>query len=48
MEDKAIAVELTKLVVTQHKPSPGVDVFHVATDLLSIYRYILNDLQAKR
>jgi hypothetical protein len=44
METQAIAIELTKLVVAQSRPPIGADYFHLATDYLSIYRYILNDL----
>jgi hypothetical protein len=45
MENQAIAIELTKLVVaSQYRPPAGSDVFRVSTDLLSVYRYILNDL----
>ncbi len=44
METQAIAIELTKLVVAQTKPPIGADYFHLATDYLSGYRYILNDL----
>ncbi len=44
MENQAIAIELTKLVVAQSKAPIGADYFHLATDYLSIYRYILNDL----
>lgn len=46
MENQAIAVELTKLVVAA-RPSTSTDVFHICTDYLSVYRYILNDLHAK-
>ena len=45
MENQAIAIELTRLVVAHSRPSVGADYFHLATDYLSIYRYILEDLQ---
>lgn len=45
MENQAIAIELTKLVVAQSRPPVGADYFRLATDYLSIFRYILNDLQ---
>ncbi len=45
MENEAIAIELTKLVVGQSRPPVGADYFHLATDYLSVYRYVLNDLQ---
>ena len=44
MENQAIAIELTKLVVAQSRAPVGADYFHLATDYLSVYRYILNDL----
>jgi len=44
MDNQAIAIELTKLVVAQYGPPAGSDYFHLATDYLSVYRYILNDL----
>jgi hypothetical protein len=47
MENQAIALELTKLVLSS-KPSTSTDVFHVCTDYLSVYRYILNDLHIKQ
>jgi hypothetical protein len=47
MEKQEVAIELTKLVVAQSRPAVGADYFHLATDYLSVYRYILNDLQAK-
>jgi len=44
-KNEALAMEMTKLVVSQAgAPSRG-DVFRVATDCLSIYRYILKDLK---
>ena len=46
MDTQAIAIELTKLVVAQTRPSVGADYFHLATDYLSIYRYILKDLNS--
>jgi hypothetical protein len=46
LENQAIAVELTKLVVSS-RPSTSTDVFHICTDYLSVYRYILNDLHTK-
>jgi len=47
MENQAIAIELTKLVVAQTRPPVGADYFHLATDYLSVYRYILNDLHQR-
>ncbi len=47
METEAIAIELTKLVVAQTRPAVT-DYFHLATDYLSVYRYILNDLHGQR
>ncbi len=47
MEDQAIAIELTKLVVAQSRAPIGADYFHLATDYLSIYRYILDDLHKR-
>jgi len=44
MENQAIAIELTKLIVAQSRPPVGSDYFHLATDYLSVYRYVLNDL----
>ncbi len=45
-KNESVAVEITKLVVSQTgPPSKGGDVFRVATDCLSIYRYILKDLK---
>ncbi len=44
METQAIAIELTKLVVAQTRPAVGSDYFRLATDYLSVYRYILHDL----
>ncbi len=46
VDTQAIAIELTKLVVSQTKPTIGADYFHLATDYLSIYRYILKDLHS--
>ncbi len=43
-KNESLAMELTKLVVST-KPSVSSDVFHVCTDYLSIYRYILKDLR---
>ncbi len=45
-KNEALAMELTKLVVST-KPSAAADVFHISTDYLSIYRYILKDLQGR-
>jgi hypothetical protein len=47
LENQAIAIKLTKLVAAQSKPVSGADVFRVSTDLLSVYRYILADLNSK-
>ncbi|MGA8534024.1 MAG: hypothetical protein WB615_07950 [Candidatus Tumulicola sp.] len=44
MDNQGIAIELTKLVIEHTKPAPDRDFFHLATDYLSVYRYILNDL----
>lgn len=48
MENQAIAIELTKLVADKTYPPGGGDIFRVATDYVSIYRYILNDLHNRR
>ncbi|MGA8533211.1 MAG: hypothetical protein WB615_03765 [Candidatus Tumulicola sp.] len=44
MKKQTIAIELTKLVAAQTRPAPDRDFFHLATDYLSVYRYILADL----
>ncbi len=44
-KNEALALELTKLVVAS-KPTVSPDVFRVCTDYLSVYRYLLKDLQA--
>jgi len=48
MENQAIAIELTKLVASNTQPAAGGDVFRAATDYVSIYRYILNDLHHRK
>ena len=48
LENQAIAIELTKLVANKTQPVAGGDVFRVATDYVSIYRYIINDLQHRK
>jgi hypothetical protein len=45
LENQAIAIELTKLVVAESRPPVVADYFQLATDYLSVYRYLLNDLQ---
>ena len=49
MENQAVAIELTKLVASNTvPPAAGSDVFRAATDYVSIYRYILNDLHTRK
>lgn len=49
-KNETLAIELTKLVVAA-KPTPtgpGVDVFRICADYLSVYRYLLKDLREHR
>lgn len=48
MENQAIAIELTKIVASETRPAVAGDVFRTATDYVSIYRYILNDLHNRK
>lgn len=47
MDKETLALEITKIVIAQAGPPSRGDVFRVATDCLSIYRYILKDLNER-
>ena len=45
LQNEALAIELTKLVISQSKPAAGADYFRLSADFISVYRYILKQLK---